>query len=375
MDQDILRQDTLRTAAGIFGGVTTAYLDVSRTDAQGAREVETRWRRVRDRLTEEGAPTRVVDALEERMLEPTERGGQVTRVIVADEAGEVVVDATVDGALESRGHHGGIAHVAALARAHARRVRHAVVLVDSAGADVSLVDTLDGAEEEHEVEGDHDVLNKVRGGGLAHRRLQARVEDSVERNAQHVATELDRLVVSERPDLVLVAGDEHAVNQLVEHAGGAVTERLHRLEHGSRAPGASGGRMELDAAAAVRQWRRERRQRVLDRLLAAGGGVVGLGETVEALRRGAVETLVLADDVVAGRSAAGGPDPMQLALDADELHALGVEEPEVDDAEEVLVRAALGQGATLEPLAGPVEGLEDGIGAVLRFDTRPGAGT
>jgi len=365
-----LGRDALRAAAGLHGGVTTAYVDVSRTEPQAAREVEVRWRGLREGLRAEGAPDTGLDEVEERVLTPTGLGGRVTRVVVTDGT-SVAVDTTVRDTLGTRVHHGRIAHLAALAGARGRQVRQMVVLADSTGAEVTVTDTLGPGGTEAEVEGDHDVLHKVRGGGLAHRRLQQRVEDSVERNAQHVARELDRMVASERPDLVLLGGDDQAVTQVVEHVGGAVTERLRRLRHGSRAPGASEEQLDLEVAAAGRSWLRDRRTQVLDRLFAAGGGVTGVGATVEALRQGAVETLVLVDGALADRTAAAGPDPLHLGLVADEVTAFGVDDPVVDAADEVLVRAALGQGADVELLAGPADGLTEGVGAVLRFDSRP----
>ena len=55
------------------------------------------------------------------------------------------------------------------------------------------------------------------------------------------------------------------------------------------------------------------------------------------------------------------------------LTALGVADPQPDRLDELLLRAALGQDAGLLPLHAPVGSLPDGVGAVLRFSTRPDA--
>jgi hypothetical protein len=153
-----------------------------------------------------------------------------------------------------------------------------------------------------------------------------------------------------------------------------VAERLEVLEHGSRAEGASDERLDEEVAAAVQRCRTRRIDVVLDRLGPADAPTaVGVGETLEALRRGQVETLVLLRGALDDREAYAGPDPLLLATDPGELRALGVEEPQRDSLEELLLRAALGQDADLLPLHAPVGALPDGVGAVLRFSTRPDA--
>jgi len=82
---------------------------------------------------------------------------------------------------------------------------------------------------------------------------------------------------------------------------------------------------------------------------------------------------VLLRGALDNREAFAGPQPLLLATDPEELRALGVDEPARDSLEELLFRAALGQDAGLLPLHAPVGALPDGVGAVLRFSTRPDA--
>src|SRR5207249_8071612 len=72
-----------------------------------------------------------------------------------------------------------------------------------------------------------------------------------------------------------------------------------------------------------------------------GRATDGVSATLEALRRGQVQTLILTDTRDAARTAFFGPDPVHLALSAEELLDLGVEQPWEAPLEEVLVRAAL----------------------------------
>ena len=283
-----MKLSALREAADRYGDVVSAYVDVSRTGAQGAQEVELRCRSAAEEALAEGADPAVVDAVSERLMEPTGLGGTTSRVVVAH-GKDVVVDAVLGVEVRSHGHHGPIAHLTPLARVVAEDVRHALVLVDHTGADITLVDTVGATTELIESEGDHDVLHKVRGGGLSHRRFQSRVEDSWDRNADQVARDLDSIVTRENPEIVLLAGDDYACSRVAEAVGGKVAERLQRIEHGSRAEGASDERLDQEVEAARQRRRTDRIDAVLERLGAAEDRkAVGVADTVEALRRGEV---------------------------------------------------------------------------------------
>jgi hypothetical protein len=251
-------------------------------------------------------------------------------------------------------------------------VSYVLVRVDHSGADITVSDTLGLDQREIVSEGDHDVIHKVPGGGWSHRRFQSRAEDSWDRNADTVAKDLDALVREVDPDLVLLTGDAHGISRIRESVAGHVTERLEVLEHGSRADGASDDRLDEEVAAAVQRCRSGRINEVLDRLGPADAPkAVGVADTLEALRRGEVETLVLLEGALEDRQGYAGPDPLLLATDPGDLKALGVDDPAADRLEELMFRAALGQDAGLLPLHAPVGALPDGVGAVLRFSTRP----
>jgi hypothetical protein len=363
----------LRPAAELHGDVVTAYIDVSRTSETGAREVETRLSNLVRELGRAGVDNATVDAVTERLSRPTGHGGDASRVVVARH-GTVATDLVVGDGVADHHHVGPVAHLVRLARALADTVRYVLVRVDHAGADITVSDTLGLDERELVSEGDHDVLHKVPGGGWSHRRFQARAEDSWDRNADTVAKDLDTVVREEQPDLVLLTGDPRGIARLRETVSGQVIERLEVLEHGSRAEGASDERLDEEVAAAVQRCRTRRIDEVLDRLGPADAPkAIGVGETLEALRRGEVETLVLLDGALDDRQAFAGPSPLLLATDPGELTALGVQDPQPDRLDELLLRAALGQDAGLLPLHAPVGSLPDGVGAVLRFSTRPDA--
>ena len=361
----------LRPAAELYGDVVTAYVDVSRTSETGAQEVEARIDNVRRDLEAAGIAAATVSAVAERLARPTGHGGDAARVVVARD-GAVATDLVVGDGVEEHHHVGPSAHLLGLGRALAEAVSYVLVRVDHSGADITVGDTLGIDSRDLVSEGDHDVLHKVPGGGWSHRRFQSRVEDSWDRNADKVAGDLDALVREVDPDLVLLTGEPHGVARVRESVAGHVVERLEVLEHGSRADGSSDERVDEEVAAAVQRCRTARIDEVLDRLGPADAPkAIGVGETLEALRRGEVETLVLLQGALEDRQAYAGPQPLLLATDPDELRALGVDDPAPDRLDELLLRAALGQDAGLLPLHAPVGALPDGVGAVLRFSTRP----
>lgn len=361
----------LRPAADLFGDVVTAYVDVGRASETGAQAVETRINNLARDLGSAGIDETTVSALTERLERPTGHGGDASRVVVARD-GKVVTDLVVGDGVTDHHHAGPVAHLLRLGRALADAVSYVLVRVDHAGADITVSDTLGLDEREIVSEGDHDVLHKVPGGGWSHRRFQSRAEDSWDRNADTVAKDLDGLVREVDPDVVLLTGDPRGIARIRESVAGHVTERLEVLEHGSRAEGASDDRLDEEVAAAVRRCRAARIDEVLDRLGPADAPkAVGVAETLEALRRGEVDTLVLLEGALEDRQAYAGPDPMLLATDPGDLTALGVDDPAPDRLEELMFRAALAQDADLLPLHAPVGALPDGVGAVLRFSTRP----
>ena len=361
----------LRPAADLFGNVVTAYVDVSRANEDGAREVEIRADNLRRELLDDGADESLVEAVASRIVEPTGHGGDTSRVVIAH-GDQLVTDMVLATVVPGQQHHGPIAHLLPLARAIAEDVRYALVRVDRSGADITVAGTVDPAQREITSEGDHDVLTRVKVGGWSQRRYQMRVEDSIERNAETVAKDLDRLAGSERIDLVLLAGDPESVASVRDKVGVRVSDRLEVLDRGSRGDDGSDDLVDEEVEAAVQRLRSGRITSVLDRLGPADAPkAVGVAETLEALRRGQVETLILLDGALDDREAHAGPDPLLLATDPGELKALGVDDPAADRLDELLLRAAIGQDADLLPLHAPVGALPDGVGAVLRFSTRP----
>jgi hypothetical protein len=250
-------------------------------------------------------------------------------------------------------------------------VPYAVVRLDRAGADIEVVGPSGEVQDAEEVEGDHDVLHKVPGGGWSQRRYQERVEDSAARNVGHVADHLDRLVRRERPELVLVMGDDEAVAELRDRAGAELSERLVVLGSGGRAAGTSEEAEQEAVEEALEEHRRARRAALLDAFEEQRNrqqrAVESLDDVVDVLRRGQVERLLLQDDPTSTLTLWVGEGPLQLGTTEQQARDAGASAPTEVRADAALMWALLGSDADVTLVEADEVVLQGGIGALLRW--------
>ncbi|QGQ19737.1 hypothetical protein GC089_11510 [Cellulomonas sp. JZ18] len=358
---------------------TTVYLDSTRDDATGAADVQTRWKALRRQLERDGSPESVLDAIDELVARPTHVPGPHGRVLVAD-AQEVLVDRVLtEPPAQSTAACGPAPLLLPAARAADESTPFLLVEVNRQGADLTWTDGSGllptGTET---VEGDHDEMHKVQGGGWAHRRWQQRVQDSWERNVDTVAADLDRQVTERKPELVILTGDVRAVALLKDAVGQEVREVLVEVPGGSRAEGVNEAAFQERIDAVLAEHRVRRREQALDRFRQEQGrgdeAVTSLADVVAVLQRGQVSELIL------GEPAAGAPSPLsdrqlwvgsgplELALTKDDLAAIGTtENVRQMPADVALVRAAVGQDAGLTFADEGAVDLVDGVGALLRW--------
>ncbi len=368
-----MRIPTLEQLSKSSRPFVSVSLDATRTDESAGREIEARWNSHREHLAQSGASTSLLDRIGDLVLAPTGRSGSAGRLIVG--AAEDVVLSLVLPARPVREEVfvGPAPHLLPAFRASADRPPHLLVEVDRAGADIWMVDPL-GHRDRFEVTGDHDVLHKVGGGAMSHRRIQARVEDSWARNATEVARELDTLVAEHRPAMVLLGGDVKAVAEVLDAAGGRVADIAVRMRSGSRAEGASAQSRDAEVTGLLVAQARARRETVLDRFGAEEGrqaaAVQSLPDVVDAARRAQIDELLLHDDPGSTHRLWVGEQPLQVGLTRHDVEQLGVRDPQPARADTVLVWAIVHAGAGVTLLDPDEMLLRDGIGAVLRWADR-----
>ena len=370
----------LKPLLGRPGPFITVLLDATRADAAGDEQVAGRWKSLRRELTAAGAPDAVLTLIEERVTRPTGVAGPHGRVVIAD-ADEIVIDRVVkEPPAQSSAVYDPVPALAPAVRAADQATRFVLVEIDRQGADLTWSDGTTARPEREVVEGDHDVLHKIReGGGWSHRRMQTRAEDSWERNAETVAADLDKQVAERSPEVVLVTGDVRAVGLLRDALGQHVRELLVEVPGGSRADGVNQSAFEQRVAEALVAHRARRREKVADRFRTAQGrgeaAVTSVPDLVTVLQRGQVAELLIRDDLtlpgspLTERTLYVGPEPLQIATDADDLVALGAPTGSARPmpADAAILRAALGQDAGLTLVPDGSADLVDGVGAVLRW--------
>lgn len=381
-----MKLDSLKPLLHHDGPLTTVCLDVTRGDeSSGDREVRSRWNGMRRSLEQSGAPAETIAAIEEVVLRPTHVAGPHGRYVVAAR-GRVLWDQVLpEPPARDEAFHGGAPSLVPAVAAQDEAVRYLLVEVDRLGADLRWPG-VQAPDAEHEpagrvehVEGGHDVVPEAGGGG-SHQRLQARVQDSWERNAEAVAAELDKVVAEHRPELVLITGDVRALPLVRAAVGRQAAELIVEVPGGSRADGVKEDVFAQRLQDVLEAYRARRREGVVDRLREAlgrgEGAVTSLPDLVDVLRKGQVAELVVLR-TAGGASVARlnerrlwtGPEPLQLGTRRGDLEALGVSDDAARElrADVAVLRAVVAQDAGFTYAdEGSVE-LVDGVGALLRW--------
>ena len=333
--------------------------------AEGGSEAE-RWRVLRADAADAGAPEAVL-----RVVDPLVAGEPMdaeTLVAIVTPDGPALVDHLPEPPDHDVVSWDTLPRLTPLLDSRQQDVPHVIALVDHAGADVLAV-TSSGDELTEVVEGDHDVINRVRAGGWSHRRIQQRTEDSWERNAQQVAEEVTTMAQRVDAQVVLVAGDPRSVSVLVD---ALPDDPPVRQLPGGRAAGGDDDQLASDivhltADVAARQTRAA--------MEAFGGAVAqrdhaveGPDETVAALAEGRVALLLVDDDPDDDRTAWIGPGAAEVGATGEDLEAMGVEEPREARLVDACIRAAVGTGAIVRVVPGTAASSpERGVGALLRW--------
>jgi Bacterial archaeo-eukaryotic release factor family 2 len=373
----MIRLDSLSELLAAPGPYATAYLDATRSKELGPQEVSARWRALRGSLAEQGADEATLDAMEAAVGGHTEVPGPHGQLLVGS-GGVLRMDAVLPGPpRRETARWSPLPHLMPMVAQLGPVVPYVLAVVDRTGADVTVHGPR-GTESET-VQGDETDVHKVKVGGWAQDHYQNRSENLWDANARQVAEAVESGVKRVAAQVVVVTGDVRArtalVDALGEHARGLVVQ----LEHGTRHEGGDEEKLRAAVDEAVARVAADQDQAVVDRfnqaLGRAASGVddvlaaAGLADTVGALRAAQVETLLIVDDPSSDALAWIGPEPVHIALTAQELTELGVREPVQDRLDAALVRAAAGTDASIVTLAPGQLQLTHGLGATFRYPT------
>lgn len=346
--------------------VLTACLDVSRGTESGAEEVRLRWEALREQLDDIATP--MLSAAEERLLGDTGVGSGWARTVVVGPEGRVLLEELTPVPAREFAHCGPFPRLLPLIAAQDALVGHVVIEVDRIGADITVV--APAGQWVETVSGKDEPVHKASAGGWSHMRWQHHVEEVWERNAAGVADRVEKLLAAVDVEVVAVVGDVRSANLLKDALPEALRERVHLLDGGGRGEHAPAGRLPDQLTSVLEDHSAQRARHTADRFGEAGGHgrtVRGLTDTVEALRRAQVHTLLLPQDWSPDRLASYGPDPTLIGLADGELTALGVPDPAHAAIEDLVIRAAVGTDAVAAVIPRHILDLHDEPAAILRF--------
>jgi Bacterial archaeo-eukaryotic release factor family 2 len=375
---DVSFLEPVFTASGPYA---TVCADVTHTTENADTEVELRVRALAQQLTDQGAPEAVVEAVRSRLLEANEGGDVATlrgRALVVAADGSVVLDQPlVDAPRREVAEYSPAPDLMPILRQLPGRVPHIVVIADRVGADISVASLVGRPEIEDEVEGDSFQIRKFQGGGWAHHRYQHNSENKWIHNADNVAERIASLVRRLHPRFVLLAGDVRARQILSDRASDLWSELVVSMDEGGRAAGADREPVDQRAAELVAEHEAREEADAVEKIGSAaahGLAVTGTASVVEALRKGQVETLVLADQPDDEKLLVGS-SPLLLGTEQGDMDALGVQEVHSVPADRALLAAAVAGSAGVVVVPRAAMPGDIPVAAILRYtdDSTPKA--
>lgn len=354
----------------VDGPFVTVYLNTRGDTEDAATQLETRWKNILRDLTDAGVDDATRDALSHARGDHTNGG---TRVLVAAH-GQVHLAISLPQP-PPQDHEitvGPLPRLVPLADALALQIPHLVVLADRTGADVLAYTSGPEPAETESTDNTRFPQRKVHAGGWAAKRYDNDVQETWEQSAREVATLIEKVARDIDARVIAASGDDRALQLIAQHLPTELADRFTTISGGGRSTDGSdeviaeqvvqtlADRVAKDTIELLETFSEERGQH--DR------AADGARQTIEALQKGQVRTLILTDARDTERTGWGGPEPTHLAQSAQQLTDLGIAVSHQAPLDELLLRAAWGTGADIQFVTGGVEESPgDGIGALLRY--------
>ncbi|MBT2407578.1 MULTISPECIES: hypothetical protein [unclassified Streptomyces] len=345
------------------GPFASVYLDTSRDVEQPDRAVALRWRRLRADLTRQGADRALLGVLEAAVGADAEVPGVHGQAIFAAN-GSLVMDGELPRPpAHDSARYSTLPDAMPLVTQHLPEIPYLAVVVHYRGLPTA---------ETHgwvwvEAESGTWPASAVTPGERLHLKVAVA---TWHHSAVRLGPRLEAWARRTHADAVVVGGDEWAGNVLVRRLPHALREKVVRV--GGPTPTDTGRALLEPQLGSVFRGRMAEHDLDLVNIFigrrALGGPTTeGLEATVAALQRGQVAALLLNHPPASSLRLWTGPRPTQLALAEEELVSFGVRAPREEPADEALVRALVGTAAELVVVPEEELGLDEGVGALLRY--------
>lgn len=318
----------------------SVYLSTERDETDAAHKTELRWRELRGRLAELGAREKDLRAVDGEIGSDRGIPRPHDRAIFAAHAEVALVHELRAPVTDSHAAFGELPDLVPLLAEMRDLGPHLLAFADHGGADVEL----------------HGAGSPSAG-------------ERVDGQARAVSTRVAQIAEEHAVATIALSGDARVRATVLAELGPGWRSRAVELP-GSDAPGADPEAVRRQAARAAAECEQAWRANLVDRYaagLAHDRAVEGLEASVESLRNGEVETLLVRHDVPqAAAPVWWGPDPGQLAVHPEQLQSTRAPQIRHGRAVDALVRAAALEGGDLLLLSGSEPGPREAAGAILR---------
>lgn len=346
----------------------SVYLTTEQGEPDAARKIGLRWRELRGRLAELGAREKDLRAVDGQIGSDRGTPRPHGQAIFAAHGEVALVRELRAPVTDSHAAFGELPDLVPLLAEMRDLGPHLLVFADRGGADVEL-HGVGGPTAGERVDGPARALAKVSSGDWRQARNQRRAENSWQDNARAVATRLAQIAEEWAVATIVLSGDARVRTAVLAELGPGWRSRAVELP-GSDAPGADAEAVRGQAARAAAECEQAWRARLVDRYaagLAHDRAVEGLEASVESLRNGEVDTLLVRHGVPqAAAPVWWGPDPGQLAVHPEQLQGTRAPQIRHGRAVDALVRAAALEGGDLLLLSDAEPGPREAAGAILR---------
>ncbi|TLM80996.1 hypothetical protein FDW83_18200 [Pseudarthrobacter sp. NamE2] len=354
----------------------TAYVNAGTGTVDSLETADVSPGNVRTQLEGQGATESDLDAMEQAIQPATGVPAPVARFVLVHQ-GKAEINEVLPGdlVLPERVSVDPIPDLLPLVKHRPEELPYVVAEVSREHGEIRLYHAgAGGPTSTREVEGEHEHVNKFQGGGWAHLRFQHHTEDVWRRNADEIASEIDRVASSSGARLIVLAGDIRARGLVHEQLSQASQVLVSQVDSHTHTAGADNQLLEDQVNQKVAELWATEQQEVMDRLAMEEGqanpeSATGIGAVVHALQQAQVDVLILNDAALSERTL--------LALDAEPWVAAAEEESLAANvlgkvpAPAALLRAAALTDARVLLVPGPVlpEGVD--VAALLRWSTGP----